>query len=156
MGPNQGNHLLVVKTQTGENVPNMAVVLGAVREAAVRGAASDVLVLTAGSPGDRRTAQLLNSTGASQSPEVGVRDPGELGLDWLQIVSGNLKTGIGAMVRLGGKSHSGAVASSRAGLLVISTASMPCQTEDNLSPASNISFLCSLSPTQRLLYLTGP
>ena len=132
MGAHQSHNLLVVEAHAVEDVADVLVVLGAVGETAVRCAGGHILVLTTGAPGDGWAAEFLDRTGTSQGPEVGVGDPGKFGLDGLQPVSGDLETGVGAVVRFGGESHRGTIASSCAGFLVIGTASVPCETKHNL------------------------
>lgn len=130
---NQSNDLLVVESHAVEDVTDVRLLLGGVGKTSVRGASSNVLVLAARSPRDGRATKLLDGAGTSQGPQVGVGDPGELGLDGLQEVSGVLETSVGAVVGLGGKSHGGTVASTSASLLVVGTACVPCQTDKNLS-----------------------
>lgn len=48
----------------------------------------------------RHTSHLLDRHCASQRPEVCVRDPGELLLDWVQQVPGNLQAGVRTEVSL--------------------------------------------------------
>lgn len=132
VGADQSHNLLVVESHAVEDVTDVLVVLGGVGQTAVRGAGSDVLVLAAGSPGDGRATQLLDGAGTSQSPEIGVGDPRELGLDRLQEVSGSLETSVGAVVGLRGESHGGTVATSGTSLLVIGATCVPCQTDEDL------------------------
>lgn len=54
-----------------------------------------------------------------------------MSLDGLEEVAGSLETGVGAMIRLRGESHRGAVAASSAGLLVIGTTCVPCETNQD-------------------------
>lgn len=94
----QSDHLAVVEAHTSEHVTDVALTLCGVRQTTVRGAGGNILVLTARAPGNLRAAELLDGGGAGQSPKIGVGDPGELGLDGLEEVTGVLETGIGAVV----------------------------------------------------------
>lgn len=78
VGTDEGDHLAVIEAHASENVADMLLVLGSVRETSVRGAGGEILVLTAGSPGDRRALHLLDGTDTGKGPEVGVGDPWEL------------------------------------------------------------------------------
>lgn len=136
MGADKRNHLAVIKAHAGEDVADVTLVLGGIRKTAVGSAGGDVPVLTAGSPGDRGATRLLDGTGTTKSPQIGVRDPGELSLDGLEEVAGSLETGVGAVIRLRGESHRGAVAASSAGLLIIGTTCVPCETNQDLLRAT--------------------
>lgn len=54
-------------------------------------------------------------------------------MDGLEEVTGNLQPSIGAVVRLGSESHGSSVAATSAGLLVVGTASVPCQSNEDLN-----------------------
>lgn len=53
-------------------------------------------------------------------------------MDGLEEVTSKLQTSIRAMVRLGSESHGSAVAATSASLLVVGTASVPCQSNEDL------------------------
>jgi hypothetical protein len=141
MGADQCNHLAVIKAHAGEDIADVTLVLGGVRKTAIGSACCDIPVLTAGSPGDRWAAQLLDSASTRKSPQIGVSDPGELSLDGLEEVAGGLETGVGAVIGLRGESHGGAVAASGAGLLIIGTTCVPCETNQDLLRATKPSRL---------------
>lgn len=128
----QNDNLLVVEAHAVEHVADVAVALGAVGETTIRCAAGDVLVLAAGSPGDGGAAEFLDCGDAGEGPEVGVGDPGELGLDGLEEVAGDFEAGVGAVVGFGGESHGGAVAATGASFFVVGAACVPGETEDDL------------------------
>lgn len=136
MGADKCNHLAIIKAHAGEDVADVTLVLGGIRKTAVGSAGGNVPVLTAGSPGDRGATRLLDGAGTTKSPQIGVRDPGELSLDGLEEVAGSLETGVGAVIRLRGESHRGAVAASSAGLLIIGTTCVPCETNQDLLKAA--------------------
>ena len=132
MSTNQSDNLLVVEAHAVEDIADVAVALGAVRETPVRCAAGDILVLAAGSPGDGGAAEFLDCGDAGEGPEVGVGDPRKLGLDGLEEVAGDFEAGVGAVVRFRGESHGGAVAAAGAGFFVVRAACVPGETEDDL------------------------
>lgn len=74
----QRDDLAVVKSHAVKDVTDVALVLAGIGKTAVRRTRGNVLVLTTRSPGNGGTAQLLNGTGAGQSPQVRVRNPREL------------------------------------------------------------------------------
>lgn len=78
----QGDHLTIIEAHPAEDVTNVLLVLGSVRKAAVGSAARDITVLATWSPRDGGSLHLLDSAGASKSPEVGVGDPWELLCVW--------------------------------------------------------------------------
>lgn len=98
MGADQCNHLAVIKAHAGEDIANVTLILGGIRQTTIGSASGDVLVLTAGSPGDGGTTCLLNCAGTTEGPQIRVSDPGELSLDGLEEITGNLQTGVGAVV----------------------------------------------------------
>ena len=92
------NHLTVVEAHATKDVADVTRALGGIRQTAVGGACGNLLVLTTGSPGDGGTAELLDGASATQSPQIRVGDPRELGLDGLEEVAGSLQTGVGTVV----------------------------------------------------------
>lgn len=142
VGTDQGNHLTIIESHAGEDITNVTVILGRIGQTTIGGAGNHLLVLTTGSPGDLGATQLLDGRRSSQSPEVRVSDPRELGLDGLQEVACVLETGIGAVARLGSESHCGTVATTSVGLLVVGTTSVPGETDENLRITK-----CTLSAT---------
>ena len=63
--------------------------LGTVGQPAIRGTVVVVTVDPTGPPGDDGTGGLLDGTDTTEGPQVTVRDPGELLLDLLHVVSSN-------------------------------------------------------------------
>jgi hypothetical protein len=57
-------------------------------------------------------------------------------VDGLEEVTSKLQTSIGAVVRLGSESHGSSVATTSASLLVVGTASVPCQSNKDLNENS--------------------
>lgn len=128
----QSDHLAVIEAHAAEDITDVTVALGGVGKTAIGGTGGNVPVLTAGAPGDDGATELLNGGGTGQSPQVGVGDPGELGLDGLEEVTGVLQTGVGAVVRLRSETHGSTVATTSAGLLVIGTTGVPGETNEDL------------------------
>lgn len=94
----QCNHLTVIEAHATKDITDVTGALSGVGQTAIGCTGSNFLVLTTGSPGNGGTAEFLNSTSATESPKIGVGDPGELGLDRLKEVASGLQTGIGAVV----------------------------------------------------------
>ena len=78
VGAGQSDNLLVIEAHAVEDVAEVVVGLGGVGEAAVGGAAGDVLVLATRAVGDRGTEHLLDGADATEDPEIRESDPGEL------------------------------------------------------------------------------
>lgn len=128
----QGHHLTVIKAHAAEDGADVVLVLGGIRQTPIGGAGRDVLVLTAGSPRDDGATKLLDGGGTGQSPQIRVGDPGELSLDGLQEVTGVLQTGVGTVVRLRSEAHGSTVATTSAGHLIVGTAGVPGETDEDL------------------------
>lgn len=79
MSTAEGNHFTVIKAHAAKDVSDMLLVLGGVGEAAIWSASRGIVVLTARSPWDGGTLQLLDGTGTGKSPEIRVGDPWEFG-----------------------------------------------------------------------------
>ena len=75
----EGNHFTVVKAHAAKNVSDMLLVLRGVGETAIWSAGRGIVVLTARSPWDGGTLQLLDGTGTGKCPEIRVGDPWEFG-----------------------------------------------------------------------------
>lgn len=60
----------------------------------------------------------------------------KLTVNGLEEVTGELQTSIGTVIRLGGESHGSSVAATSASLLVVGTASVPGQSNEDLKGSS--------------------
>jgi len=108
VGSAESNDFLVVETMissvalfstkslnpphTVEDGSKVILSLAGIRESAIR---SDVVLETVDpsrSPGDDGSARLLNGANTTKSPEITVRDPRELLLDLLHVLTGNVLT----------------------------------------------------------------
>jgi hypothetical protein len=103
MSTGESNNLLIRETHSVKDVADVSGSLGAIGETTIGGTCGHVLVGTTGSPGDGGTAHFLAGTDTSKGPEIGVGDPGELGLDGFEMVAGDYETGIGTVVTFRGK-----------------------------------------------------
>lgn len=131
VGTAEGDNLLVVEAHSVEDVPQVVLALGTVGQSTVRSTVVVVAVHSACSPGDLGTLGLLNGTDTGERPQVTVRDPGELLLDGLEQVSGNLETVVGAVLGFGLESHSGVVGTARAVFLVVGSRRVPCESDQD-------------------------
>ncbi len=75
MSTAQCDDLLVIEAHPIENVSQMFAALRCIRKASVGCAGCNVLVLSAGSVWDSGALHLLDSTNASENPEVRVGNP---------------------------------------------------------------------------------
>lgn len=71
----KSNNLLVIETHSVEDVSQVLVSLGSIRETSIRCASSDILILSSWSVWNLGTHHLLNGTNTSENPEIGVADP---------------------------------------------------------------------------------
>lgn len=78
MGTRQGHNLTIVEAHTPKNGAKMRLLLGSIREAAVRRAHAHVAIGSTRTPGNDRALHFLQSSNARQRPEIGIADPGEL------------------------------------------------------------------------------
>ena len=94
----QGHDFPVVEPHAAEDGAQVALLLGAVRKAAVGRAHGYVAVGAAGAPGDGGALHFLDGADAGEGPEVGVRYPwvffwgSELGRVWDGLQGGRLGT----------------------------------------------------------------
>ena len=77
VGAAQRDDLLVVEAHPVEDLAEVVLGLGSVREAAVGSAGGDVLVAAAWSVRDVGAQHLLDGYDAAEDPEIGIRDPRE-------------------------------------------------------------------------------
>ena len=70
---------------------------------------------------------VLNGDGASQRPQVGVRDPRELGLDLVHVGTGQTQTGIGTPLGFRIEAHRGTIGATCLVLGVPRATGVPCQ-----------------------------
>ena len=120
----QRHDLAVVKPHAVEDVAQVVLALGAVRQAAVGRAEGHVAVGAPRPPRDRGALHLLEGAHAAQRPQVRVRDPRELLLHGFHEVARRLEPGVGAVVALGREPHRRAVGAARVGLLVVPVGSV--------------------------------
>lgn len=110
MSTRERDNLLVIEPHTAENPPQVVRALGSIRETTVWSGLGSEPVDTSGAPGDLGTAHLLDGSNAGQSPQIAVRDPGELLLEGLEELASNVQTGVGTVLRLRGEPHCSVVA----------------------------------------------
>lgn len=147
----EGDNLLVVESHAVEDVTQVLGTLAGVGQTAVGGAGSSVVIATARSVRDDGSQHLLDGADTAKDPEIGVGDPGVLGcskllasgigptwnaakrltLDRLEEVTSSNQTSVGTVSALRGKSHSGTVAATGLGLLIVGTAAVPCETHQD-------------------------
>ena len=173
MSTAQSHDLLVIEAHAVEDISQMSVALAGIRQPAVGCTRRHVLVGAAGSEGDNRTLHLLDGDDPPEDPEVGGRDPGELGwkgkwsagclvpvlcegegrltLNWLQKVPRGLQPSIGAVVTLGRESHCGTVAAPGAGLLIVGAAGVPGQAHQDGAVGSIVVVVLLLQPRRDLV-----
>lgn len=151
VGSGKSNNLLVVESHAVEDVTEVILGLGGIGKTSIwiisvtisnkrittsglhtRSASSNILVGTSRTVRNLRSSHLLDSTNSSKNPQVGVGDPRVLGLNGLNSVTGNLQTGIGSVVGLGGETHGSSVGSSGLGVLVVGSGSVPSETKKDL------------------------
>jgi len=104
VGTAQSDNFLVTETHSVENIPDMFVSLRCIGKTTIGGTGRDIFIGTAGSPGDDRPAHFLDRANSSKGPEIRVCDPRELLLDFLEMVTGDDKSGIGSVLGFRGES----------------------------------------------------
>lgn len=131
VGAGKGDDLLVIEAHAVEDVTEVVVGLRGVGKTAVGGLLGLDTVDASGPPGDDGAASLLDSGDTAEGPEVTVRDPGELLLDALHVVAGNVEAVVGTVAALVGETHGSVVGAARAVLLVVGARRVPGKTEDD-------------------------
>lgn len=127
----KSNNLLVVEAHTVEDVTEVVLALRGVGETAIGGLVDLETVNTSWAPGDDGAASLLDGTDTTKSPQVTVRDPGELLLDTLHVVTGNVQASVGTVVGLVLETHGSIVGTTSLVVLVIGSRCVPGKTENN-------------------------
>lgn len=157
----KGDNLSVIETHAVEDVTQVLGALAGVGQTAIGGAGSSVVIATARSVRHDGSQHLLDGADTAKDPEIGVGDPGVLGcskllalgtgptwnpakrltLDRLEEVTSSNQTSVGTVSALGSESHSGTVATTGLGLLVVGAAAVPCETHQHGAIAAIIIIL---------------
>ena len=93
--------------------------LASIRQTSIGCAPTGIPVRATRPPWHNGALHFLDCGHSGEGPEVGVGDPGELLLDWLEKVAGVRETRVSAVVALGGKVHGCAVGTAGVGFGVI-------------------------------------
>ena len=119
VGTAQRHNLLIREAHAAEDGAEVIGALGTVGQTAVGTAEADVAIGAARSPWDRRSLHFLNGGDAGQGPEIGICDPGEVGLDGFEEVARGFQACVGAVVAFGCESHCCAVGAACVGGCVV-------------------------------------
>lgn len=168
----ESDDFLVVEAHASEDLPQVILLLAGIWQTSIRCACNGFGVSASRSVWDGWALHLLNTSDTSEDPEIRIGDPWELlctidmlagvrfrevdilTLDWLQEVPGSFETGIGAVVGFGGKSHGCTIAASGLGVRVVSSRSMPGQSDEDWSIAAIIIIILILELLRHsLVYL---
>lgn len=100
------HNLPIVETHSVEDDSQVILGLTGIRKSTVGSHVRLETIDSSRSPRDVGSTELLNGSDSSKGPEVTVRDPGELLLDLLHVVSSKVESVVGSVLGLRVESHS--------------------------------------------------